>query len=134
MDAGVTLVAACLRNAAVVARWLVEQGYGTPGHPAAVVASGERWRDGSLRPALEDALGAGAVLHHLDRAGCTLSTEAAATAGMFASTTDIEKTVRSCGSAHQMVNAGYGGDVDVAVALDADPGVPVLRHGAFAAA
>ncbi len=130
-DAGVTVVAACLRNATAVARWLVDHDYGRPGRPALIVASGERWRDASLRPALEDALGAGAVLHHLHKAGCTLSAEAAAMAGMFGATGDIEGAVRSCGSARQMVNGGYGGDVDAAVALDADPVVPVLHNGAF---
>ena len=42
---------------AAVARWLQARG-GT----VAVVAAGERWPDGSLRPAAEDLWGAGAVL------------------------------------------------------------------------
>jgi 2-phosphosulfolactate phosphatase len=131
--AGVTLVAASLRNATVVARWLVDHRYGTSGQPALIVASGERWHDGSLRLALEDALGAGAVLHHLDRAGCTLSVEAAATVGMFEATGDVEAAVRSCGSARRMDHAGYVADVDMAVAFDADFSVPVLHDGAFSA-
>jgi 2-phosphosulfolactate phosphatase len=130
-EAGTVVVAACLRNATAVGRWLVAHGYGTSGHPVLIVASGERWPDGSLRPALEDALGAGAVLHHLRTAGCSLSAEAAATAVMFEATNDVEAALRSCGSAYQMVNAGYGGDVDVAAQLDSDRSVPVLRDGAF---
>jgi 2-phosphosulfolactate phosphatase len=130
---GATVVAACLRNAAAVARWLHAQGHGTPGHPVAVVASGERWPDGSLRPALEDALGAGAVLHHLRGAGCRLSVEAEAAAALYAGTPDVEAAVRACRSARHLVNAGYGADVEVAARLDCDHCVPVMHEGAFSA-
>jgi 2-phosphosulfolactate phosphatase len=67
------VVAACLRNAAAGATWALQHGYGTEERPIAVIASGERWPDGSLRPALEDGLGAGAVLGPLSAAGCRLS-------------------------------------------------------------
>ena len=49
------VVAASLRNAEAVGAWIGEQDYNS----VAVVAAGERWPDGSLRPALEDLLGAG---------------------------------------------------------------------------
>ncbi len=128
-----TVVAASLRNAAAVGRWLVTHGFGTSARPAVIIASGEKWRDASLRPALEDALGAGAVLHHLRAAGCSLSAEAHAVAGMYEATGDVEAALRSCGSARQLVKAGYGGDVDVAAELDCDETVPVVRDGAFTA-
>ena len=111
-----TVVAASLRNATAVGRWLLSQGYGTATRPVAVIAAGEKWHDGSLRPALEDALGAGAVLHHLRSAGCSLSVEAEAVASMFGATGDIDGALRSCGSARRLVGAGYGADVDVAAA------------------
>ena len=56
------VLAACLRNASAVGRWLAAHGYGTPSRPVLVVPAGERWPDGSLRPSLEDGLGAGAVI------------------------------------------------------------------------
>ena len=126
-----TVVAACLRNASAVSRWLLAHGYGTSDRPAVVVASGERWPDGSLRPALEDALGAGAVVKHLAEAGCSLSPEAAAAAAIFEATHDLETAIRSCGSGRQMITAGYGGDVEMALEVDCDESVPVLRDGAF---
>ena len=60
------VVAACLRNASAVAAWLSER-YGSGTEPVTVIAAGERWPDGSLRPALEDLLGAGAVIAALAR-------------------------------------------------------------------
>jgi 2-phosphosulfolactate phosphatase len=131
--AGAVVIAACLRNAAAVGGWLLAHGYGIPGHPVLIVASGEQWPDRSLRPALEDALGAGAVLAHLRAGGRTLSAEARATAAMFESTDDVEAALRSCGSARRLVEAGYGDDVDAAAPLDCDRAVPVLRDGAFCA-
>jgi 2-phosphosulfolactate phosphatase len=126
-----TVVAACLRNAMAVGAWLGAQGYGTSARPVLVVAAGERWPDGSLRPALEDALGAGAVLGHLRAAGSSLSPEASAAAAMVQGTPDVEAALRACGSARQLVAAGYGADVEVAAELDGDMTVPVLEHGAF---
>lgn len=51
------VVAGCLRNRAAVARSVSADHY-----PIAVVAAGERWPDGSLRPALEDLLAVGGVV------------------------------------------------------------------------
>ena len=75
-DSGCTVVGACLRNRTAVARWLQARG-GT----VAVVAAGERWPDGSLRPAAEDLWGAGAVLALLD--DVDLSPEARLAADAF---------------------------------------------------
>jgi 2-phosphosulfolactate phosphatase len=125
------VVAACLRNAAAVARWIIRSGYGSARRRAVVVAAGERWPDGSLRPALEDALGAGAVLHHLQKAGCRLSAEAQANAAMFDAVSDIGDAVRSCLSGRQLIGAGYLEDVEAATATERDPCVPVLVDGAF---
>jgi len=131
---GGPVVAACLRNAPAVGRWLVGEGYGTAERPVAVVAAGERWSDGSLRPALEDALGAGAVLAALGGAGCRLSVEAAAVADMYRASDDVGGAVRGCGSARQLRQAGFDGDVEAAAALGRDDWVPVLHDGAFGAA
>ncbi|MFD0823622.1 2-phosphosulfolactate phosphatase, partial [Micromonospora zhanjiangensis] len=59
---GLPVLAAGLRNAAAVGRWLLRQGYGSADTPIGVVASGERWSDGTLRPCVEDQLGAALVL------------------------------------------------------------------------
>src|SRR5665213_2417879 len=58
---GAVVVAACLRNAPAVAEYLAATSL-----PVTVLACGERRPDGTLRPSLEDLLGAGAVLANLD--------------------------------------------------------------------
>jgi 2-phosphosulfolactate phosphatase len=127
-----TVVAACLRNASAVARWLEAQGYGTPERPVAVVPAGERWPDGSLRPALEDLLGAAAVVSALAARGAgPLSPEAVAAPPVLAATADLRAGLRECGSGRELVTRGWPEDVDVAAERDADSVVPVLVDGAF---
>jgi 2-phosphosulfolactate phosphatase len=132
---GPMVVAACLRNATAAGRWLAFHGYGTPDRPVAVIAAGERWPDGSLRPALEDLLGAGAVIAELQsqRAG-PLSPEAAAARVCFTCTDDVAAAVAACASGLELARSGYADDVAVAVELDGSHVVPVLHDGAFIAA
>lgn len=125
------VVAACLRNARAVANWLVERCC-SRGEPVTVIAAGERWPDGSLRPALEDLLGAGAVLAALARPGSE-SPEAAAARAAYEVARSIPDAVRRCASGIELVTGGFGQDVEVAVEIDASDIVPVLVDGAFRA-
>ncbi|MEU2852401.1 2-phosphosulfolactate phosphatase [Streptomyces syringium] len=130
-----TVVAGSLRNATAVGQWLADRGYGTAERPVAVIASGERWPDGSLRPALEDLLGAGAVIASLRRHGRDrLSPEASVAAAAFAGVTDVGTTVATSASGRELIDDGYADDVAIATELDACSVVPVLTNGAFAAA
>ncbi|MFJ7067562.1 2-phosphosulfolactate phosphatase [Streptomyces sp. NPDC101115] len=126
------VVAASLRNRTAVAHWLAEHGYGTAGRPLTVIASGERRPDGSLRHALEDLLGAGAVLAALREAGAaTLSPEATAAATLWAATEDPVAALHGCDSGRELYAYGYPQDVEVAAEIDASAVVPVLVDGAF---
>ncbi|MDI3402740.1 2-phosphosulfolactate phosphatase [Streptomyces cavernicola] len=130
-----TVVAGALRNASAVGRWLAGSGFGTAERPVLVVASGERWPDGSLRPALEDLLGAGAVIAALHRSGRDLlSPEAAMASAAYESVPDIAATLAACASGRELIAGGYADDVAVAAESDACEVVPVLIDGAFAAA
>ncbi|TDC24790.1 hypothetical protein E1265_08810 [Streptomyces sp. 8K308] len=132
---GATVVAGALRNATAVGRWLAAQGYGTAKRPVAVIASGERWPDGGLRPALEDLLGAGAVIAALRRhGGDRLSPEAAVAATAFTEAGNVGDAVTACSSGRELIGQGYAGDVAVATELDGCEVVPVLVEGAFTAA
>jgi 2-phosphosulfolactate phosphatase len=141
-EGGATVIAGCLRNAAAVGRFL----RGSPG-PVTVIAAGERWPDGSLRPALEDLLGAGAILAALrDLGGLRapgalrgpgsglFSPEAEAARACFEATADVAAAVGGCASGRELAESGFGDDVAVAVEVDAGRLVPVLADGAFTAA
>lgn len=136
VDGAATVAAGCLRNARAVADWLHPQL--ADGACVAVIAAGERWpEDATLRPALEDQLGAGAILSALigrDR-DHRLSPEARAAAALFDATASrLREMVHGCVSGRELVGRGFGGDVDVAVDRDRSRVVPVLADGAFAPA
>ncbi|MFI7609101.1 2-phosphosulfolactate phosphatase [Micromonospora sp. NPDC049366] len=131
---GLPVVAACLRNARAVGRWLRRQGYGSTEAPIGVIAAGERWPDGSLRPSVEDQLGAASVLDALSGVAGGLSVEAAMALAALASTPDVPAAVRGCVSGRELVEHGFAGDVDIAVQVDVSDVVPVLYQGRFSAA
>jgi 2-phosphosulfolactate phosphatase len=125
------VVAACLRNVSAVAAWVSER-CARDGAPVTVIAAGERWPDGSLRPAVEDLLGAGAVLAALhQRGGFDESPEAELARGAWASADSVPDLVRRCASGVELARGGFGADVEVAVELDFTTVVPVLSTGAF---
>ncbi|RII14706.1 putative 2-phosphosulfolactate phosphatase [Streptomyces sp. YIM 130001] len=126
------VVAGALRNASAVADRLARWGYGTLDRPVAVVAAGERWPDAGLRPALEDLLGAGAIISGLrDRTDAVLSPEATAAAAVHGATADPAATIAASSSGRQLISGGFGDDVAVAGEVDSSSLVPVLRDGAF---
>lgn len=115
-----------LRNASAVARAAVEL-------PVGVVAAGERrgGDDGPLRPAVEDLLGAGAIIAALPG---SRSAEAQVAAGAFAASSGrVEELVRDCASGQQLADLGFPQDVRLAAQLDASGTAPVLRDGIIGA-
>ncbi|MEV4628003.1 2-phosphosulfolactate phosphatase [Micromonospora sp. NPDC049523] len=131
---GVPVVAACLRNAPAVARWLVDQGYGTTQAPVGVIAAGERWPDGTVRPGVEDHLGASMVLDGLATVPGGLSVEAAVALAALSGVPDLPAAIRGCVSGRELVYRGFEADVEIAVQLGVSNVVPLLRDGVFTAA
>ena len=129
---GATVVAGSLRNAAAVGGWLAARlRSGAPGAARAVcvVAAGEQWPDGSLRPCAEDLWGAGAVIAALLRArpDAELSPEAGlAHAAYLAVVGDLPAVLGEVGSGRELVERGFGDDVQLAAELDVSSCVPVL--------
>jgi 2-phosphosulfolactate phosphatase len=120
-EAGVPLLAGCLRNAAAVAA-----AADAAGGPIGLVAAGERWPDGSLRVAVEDAVGAGAVAAHL--AGRSPEAEMAAVQFAAARSRGLLDVLAATSSGRELVADGYRADVALAAALDVGRVVPRL-HG-----
>ena len=100
-EAGVTVVGACLRNAGAVGAWLRDRRPAT----VAVVAAGERWPDGSLRPAVEDLWGAGAVLAALGADGVSPEARAGRGGVRRACADDLASALRGV---RQWARAGRG--------------------------
>ena len=127
--AGVDVVyAGCLRNASAVASAARAKG-GVIG----VVPAGERWPDGSMRPAVEDLLGAGAIVAETD--SDVPSPEAALAAAAFlAARHSLESTLRGCLTGRELTDSGFAGDVGVAAEHDVSGAVPLLQNGEFRSA
>jgi 2-phosphosulfolactate phosphatase len=123
---GLPVVAGCLRNAQAAARHLRD--YGEIG----LVPAGEQWGDGSLRPAYEDFVGAGAIVQRLlgQDPGVVLGPEAEAAAAAFRALRPLEE----CPSGRELVDKGFAEDVRIAAELDQSSVVPVLVEGRFVAA
>lgn len=129
MQARGTVLLGCLRNARAVAAHCAEVLAEGGGSRIAVVAAGERWGDGSLRPAYEDLVGAGAVIDRLAALvpGLVLSPDADAAAVAFRHRRDLADTP----SGLELVERDFAADVEVASHVDASDAVPVLRDGSF---
>ncbi|HEY6538858.1 MAG TPA: 2-phosphosulfolactate phosphatase [Candidatus Dormibacteraeota bacterium] len=123
------VLAGSLRNAFAVARLARRQG-----QVISIVAAGERWADGGLDLALEDMIGAGAIIDGLRRR--RRSPEAAAAAAVFrqARHQGLRQVLRECVSGREMRRRDYGEELEWACALNVSAVVPVLRQGAFQAA
>jgi 2-phosphosulfolactate phosphatase len=110
----------------------------TPGHVrvlagclrnATAVAGAALWPDGSLRFAVEDLLGAGAILDRLDVA-CSVEAEMARDAYRTAGA-GLARTIRLSVSGRELVDGGFPGDVDLALEQDVSTTAPILIAGAY---
>jgi 2-phosphosulfolactate phosphatase len=121
------VVAACLRNVAAVGGCIRAAGPDRVG----IIAAGERWADGSLRPSYEDLVGAGAIAHVLG--GAPSPQASAAAASYLMALDDMTARLMACRSGVELVERGFTRDVELAAELDADNVAPVLCNGVFAA-
>jgi 2-phosphosulfolactate phosphatase len=124
-EAGAVVLAGCLRNASAVAAAARRLG-----GPVGVVAAGERRPGGGLRPAVEDLVGAGAILNAL---GGEPSPEAGAAVAAFLDVAaDLPAVLSGCVSGRELADRGHATDLGLAAELDVSRVVPRLTGGAFA--
>ncbi len=115
----------CLRNCRAVAEAAMQMG-----RRISVIPAGERWKvDDSLRPAVEDLIGAGAIIAHLEG---SMSPEAyGALCAFGGAETNVHGLLAHCSSGRELETAGFSGDIDLIAAVDVSGTVPILSHGAF---
>jgi len=120
------LLAGSLRNARAVAEAAQQQGSSFN-----VIPAGERWLDGSLRPALEDWLGAGAILRWLPG---SRSPEAESAVALFERHCEsLAETLDQCGSGRELSTRGQDRDKLIAGQLDVSSCVARFDGTAFVA-
>jgi len=95
-----------------------------------IIACGERWQtpsqDEEFRVAIEDYLGAGAILSYLPQ---EKSPEASVCAGAFMQAQDnLAALLWDCGSGRELRAMSFEGDVTAAAQLNAYNAVPLMRN------
>jgi len=127
-DAGATeVIAGCIRNGAAIGRAFADEDM-----TVGVIAAGERWRGatGPMRVAVEDLLGAGAVLSMFDR--LDLSPEArAAAAAWHDAEPEIFERLRASTSGQELIDRGWPDDVLLAAQAHVSDLIPSLRGDRF---
>ncbi|MEM6400861.1 MAG: 2-phosphosulfolactate phosphatase [Cyanobacteria bacterium P01_D01_bin.116] len=117
-------LAGCLRNCEAVARFAQEYG-----SKIAVIPAGEKWEDASLRPALEDLIGAGAILSYLTG---SLSPEAETAVAVFNSfKNDCLDVLKKCSSGKELIEKGFESDVELAAEINVSDCVPVFSDNYY---
>jgi 2-phosphosulfolactate phosphatase len=118
------VICGCLRNAEAVAAAAKKFGKNI-----LVIAAGEQWEGGSLRPGLEDMVGAGAILSHLPGHH---SPEALAAIRVFeAVRDDLRAALDMSSSGKELIERGFPEDNEVAAHLNVSEVAPVLRDKVF---
>ncbi len=116
--------AGCLRNAKAVTTAAQQVG-----RQITIVPAGERWSDGTLRPCIEDWIGAGALIHYLPG---TRSPEAQLAEWAFLQAySQIIDILQRCSSGKELIEQGFGNDVALACALNLSNAVPMLIDKAY---
>lgn len=114
-------IAGCLRNCQAVA-----ENAANLGKTIAVIPAGEKWEnDGSLRPAIEDLIGAGSIIHFLK--GRKSPEALVAQTAFEAASSGIFETLSKCSSGKELIDRGFVEDVVLAAEYNCSTMVPVLK-------
>jgi 2-phosphosulfolactate phosphatase len=117
------IVAGCLRNASAVASYI--NNAHSHAEAVAIVAAGERWPDGTLRPALEDDIGAGAILSRLELTPASPEAMLVARSFLDARHSAVE-LIRESASGRELSAMGFSQDLERAAEVDSSDSVPIL--------
>ena len=115
---------ACLRNCQAVAARAVARGA-----RISVIPAGEHWPDDTLRPCLEDLIGAGAVLARLPGRKSPEAELAVAAFERFRG--NLHAALSDCGSGRELIEMGFASDVEMASDYASSAAAPVLFEDRF---
>ena len=114
----------CLRNCLAVAEYTRKIG-----KTVAVISAGEKWHNGTLRPGVEDLIGAGAIINSLVG---TKSPEAEVAQLAFQAVGDrLFPLLLSCSSGKELDERGFRIDIELAAQLNSSQAVPQLQDDAY---
>lgn len=133
-DLRAVVIAGDLRNRTAVAEWvLARQAEKADRFTVAVIAAGEAREDGSIRFAVEDQLGAGAIVDALAVVGIDYcSPEAAAACAAFTSLRSaVGHLVSASASGKELIERGFVHETERAAEVDESTAVPVLKEYSF---
>lgn len=100
--------------------------------PSPSGSAGERRPDGSLRPAIEDVIGGGAIVSALN---ASHSPEAQGAAAAYqALRYDLPGALMKSSSGRELIHLGYNSDVTIAAELDTSEIAPLFTDGYFSTA
>lgn len=122
-----------LRNAKAVAEYAM-----SVGKNISVIPAGEKWQEtfneqyeskGSLRFALEDLVGAGAIISFLKG---SLSPESKSALAVFESVkNNLKEEIKKCSSGKELIEKGFAEDVNLACEINVSDCVAVLFEGVY---
>lgn len=118
-----------LRNAKAVAEYAMSMGKNI-----SVIPAGEKWQEqflsgGSIRFAIEDLIGAGAIISYLKGSS---SPESKSALAVFESVKEnLLEEIKKCSSGKELVERGFEEDVNLASELNVSDCVPVLIEGSY---
>jgi 2-phosphosulfolactate phosphatase len=120
----VSTIAACLRNSKASAEAAMNLG-----ERITVIPAGEKWKDGSMRFAIEDLVAAGAIISNIKG---ELSPEAELAVSTFRNfETKLYRVISDSASGIELFNMGFPGDVELASELNVSETVPLLNVNLF---
>lgn len=118
-----------LRNAKAVAEYAMSMGKNI-----SVIPAGEKWQEhfasnGTIRFAIEDFIGAGAIISYLKG---SLSPESRFALAAFESGREnLLEEIKNCSSGKELIERGFEEDVNLVCEMNVSDCVPVLIEGAY---
>jgi len=125
----ITTICGGLRNAKAVAEYAI-----SIGKNISVIPAGEKWQEqylssGTIRFAIEDLIGAGAIISYLKG---NLSPESRSAFAVFNSVqNNLKEEIKKCSSGKELIERGFEEDVNLACELNVSKCVPVIKDGGY---